>query len=132
VSEDHLFGEPGDEALKDSIDEVVDRRLEWLYDEVQFPHTMTVEEFTAHPRRYHFRPADDVIEDLLEWTAENGEIDENFHDLMYSRAQDEDVTAAISLLASKVNYRMADEIVMLHTVVVTSPDLWQVTQSRKP
>ena len=118
-----LYGLPGAESLGSTLADCYDRwRDDWSddADEDLAACIVRIEEWTVHPADDHLPHVDLLTEWLVKWVAENGEVDENASDCWESAARFEDVTLAfaeaMALLASKVTYRMADELVATHVL----------------
>jgi hypothetical protein len=80
---------------------------------------ITVHEWTTHPASHHLPKVGYVLDWLVEWTSENGEIDEEACYHWEKAAEQEDVRAAakalLDLIGSKVSYLMADDLVATWT-----------------
>jgi hypothetical protein len=112
---DRLYCVPGAEECFDNPGDAYENGIEpYLPDERE-----VIEEWSVHSPSHHLPSADRVAEYVYEF-ASDVEMDENC-DEDYQRASlDPDVVAAfqaaLDLLASKVTYRMADQLVATHLV----------------
>lgn len=118
--EHHLFGTPGAEQLYIDLATAYEY---WMEDGFPPPDALTVvefEEWTVVPATGHLPRVDRVLDFVVEWTAENGDLDEYGAEAFEKAATHEDVKVALAtaldLLASKVGYRMADEKVATHVI----------------
>jgi len=116
---ERLYGLPYAESMDFELSTVYDRWHDDFADDEPKP-DVVIEEWTVHPADDHLPHIDRLMDWLVEWVCENGEIDEDATECWESAARCEDVTLAFAeamdLLASKVTYRMADELVAIHTV----------------
>jgi hypothetical protein len=120
-----LYGVPGAEVLHFDIGACYETDIEpWLHERDHAPRV--IEEWTCRPVAEHLPPGDWLIDRLLEWVADEGLLDEYGYDAFELACQGEDVMAAAvalrSVIASKVNYRMADKLVAEHSVTWDDAD----------
>lgn len=116
---DRLYGEPGAEHMCFDPAEVYENL------DIEAPltpdYTIEIEEWSVSPPTHHMPSAERALEYIVEWTGENGQIDEDANDQWIAASAEPDVVAmmqaALDLLASKVTYRMADKL--LRTLTVT-------------
>jgi len=122
---DWLYGPPGAESLDFDPDEAVQSYLDGFCGE--FPTTITIEEHDTYPPQAHFPSGEYAAEWAAEWAADN-DTDEGFSDSAMDASNDPDVVAAfnaaIGLLASKVNYRMAHSLTATYRVTLTDEETW--------
>lgn len=108
-----LYGLEGDEHLFFDPAEVVER---WIEDNDGCTEAFEIEEWSVHPPQYHMPHAVEILGWIGEWTCENGDIGDD----MDLPIKDVEVVAAakalLDLIASKVTWRMADELVATHTL----------------
>ena len=116
-TEPRLYGMPSSELLYGTIDEVIDTDIEPFG--VKGP--VEVEEFDVHPARYHLdlvRPPAALLEHIREEVEEFGEISESPHP--WFNIADPELLAAVDqlldLIASKVTWRQARNLLATHTV----------------
>lgn len=122
TAEERLYGLPYAESMDFDPATVYERAeadVAFYTDNGPMP-DIVIEEWTVHPASDHLPHIGRLIDWLVEWVAENGEIDEDAFECWESAGRCEDVTLAfaeaMALLASKVTYRMADKHVATHTV----------------
>lgn len=121
---DRLYGQPFSEHLWPSIVEVYEHQIEGDLEGfgalVDHEAHATIEEHTVVPSRDHLPSPHSLLEYISEWVADNGEVDEYWHESLDGHSADPDVVAAtealLQLLASKVTYWMADKVVATHTI----------------
>lgn len=126
MTTDRLFGRPFAENLYHDLQSAVEVFLdEYGFDDtVELPRDFEFEEFDVVPATEHLMEADAIIEHFVEWSGENGMIDEDFAEHMNRIAERDDVRDAaqafIDTFASHIKYRMADERVGTRTIRVTA------------
>lgn len=122
---ERLYGIPGDEVMQLDLDSVADR----LFDDDDTERVVIIEEWSATDSRSLLPKADRVLDDLVESCDSEG--DEYWYERLADAAGLPDVVEAfeqaISLLASKLHYWMADKRVAEHRVRF-SPDGWEKVQ----
>lgn len=114
-SEKRLWGLPHADVMYFDYDAVYELEIEpFLDSEALKP--WIVEEWTVHPPEYHFPAPSTLIEWLIEGAMDGGEVGEGWGDNLESDNEEFIAKAEelISLIASKVRYRMADEKVAEH------------------
>ena len=108
---DRLYGQVGADYLEHSLEGVLDDATEDFG-------TMLVEEWTVHPAEYHLPAADQIVEWVVEWAEENGEVSEEWD--CPGAADDAGVLFFAETLrnaiAAKVTWRMADKRVAVWEV----------------
>lgn len=112
--DEHVFGVPGAESLQDSAAAVWESELDGR-DAEDYP--FEIEEWTVRPIRDHFPSADTLIEYVMERWLED-EVDEYFYEDCVNAARTEEAEEFLSKWASRVHYRMADNIVATHQVTL--------------
>lgn len=113
VDRSRLYGLPGamhlHAALNDAIEEAWD-----VTDKDGTP--PVIEEFTVHEPQYHLPSAGSLAEHCAD-IADESETDEDAAEEFRIASEDPDVLAAlqaaIDVMASKVNYRMSNELVAI-------------------
>lgn len=118
VDRTRLYGSEDAEVLFFDIADVYETDIEpWVDEHDRRPRT--IEEYTVHPAEYHLPAADDIVEHVIEWIADN-DVTEGVFDGWETASKHEDVQQAfrdaLNLLASKVTGRMADKLVATHTI----------------
>ena len=133
---DRLFGLDGGESLDTCLDSAIETYLDcYLADETE--HVIEVIEWSVAPAEDHMPSPESVIEHVIEWACDNGEVDEHYCQMADAARSRRDVVAAfwfaLNLLAHHVPYRMADREVARHQVRIwfergdTYPDAcWEV------
>ncbi len=110
---DRLYGLPDAEHLRFDPEDVL---------EDHEPGTYTIEEWTIAPARSHLPPIDSVLDWISEWSAENGEGDEQLDDDVRQSCSSAVVEAAaealLDTIADGIRHRMADKCVATHTAVL--------------
>ncbi len=125
---DRLFGRPFAENLYSDLQSAVEVFLdEYGFDEhVQLPIDFEFEEFDVVPATEHLMSAEAIIEHFVEWSADNGMIDEDFSEHMDRIAERDDVRDAaqafVDLFASHIKYRMANNRIGTHWIRVNAID----------
>jgi hypothetical protein len=117
MTDDRLYGPEGAEELHFDLEEVLDE----VWEESG---TLVVYEHTVHPPEYHLPKVETIVELVLEWTAEFGEVTEGWE---ASNPFTPAVLAAASALrqaiGSTITHRMANKHVATWDVTwVTNPD----------
>lgn len=109
--EQRLYGLPHAEVLYFEPNSVYESEIEDQAED--YPDRVEIEEWSVHPPEYHLPKADDIIDWMTLWAAENGEGDEAQYDQWQAVGTPPDVLAAAEALrtvvASKIEYRMANE-----------------------
>jgi len=116
-----LYGVPGAEELHDTPTDCFEADIDPWWDADEEADTeWFIEEWTSLPARHNLPTTDWIIEQAVEWVAENGEITEYAIDAWENAAKHPGVVAAVDawfdLWASKVGYLMADDHVRTLTV----------------
>jgi hypothetical protein len=105
-----LYGLPGAEFLDDTAAAVYESYIDVLTDDERGS-WMVIEEWSSHPPTDHLPRTEWVLETVVEWIADNGEVSEP--DDWDDAAQHPEVIAAcqamLNLMASKVNYLITHE-----------------------
>lgn len=103
----HLYGAPGAENLYHDIDTAWD-----LTDGA------TIEEYAARSTMDHLPPVDRILEWIVEWVSENGEVDEGGESSFDNATRHSDVVNATivlrAVIASHVTYYMAGDLIRTH------------------
>jgi hypothetical protein len=118
---DRLYGLPGAESLDATLNDCYDRwRDDYADDDpATFADVVVrIEEWTIAPHRVPDYIIDYAVECVTDRMGDEG--DEDYSDQWEEAAEQDDVKAAFraaaDLLASKVTYRMADELVATHVL----------------
>lgn len=134
MSTERLYGKPHAERLFDDLDYAVDAAIDDTYDTPEV-REVVIEEWTVHPPQYHLPDAERIVEWVVEWAADGGEVAEGWgEDIVPSHP---DLLAAAEALrdaiAEKCGFRMADRLVARHTVTfeVDDHDIPRVTSTRR-
>lgn len=114
-----LYGVPHAEALWNDPAAVYEQDIEpCLHGDEREPRV--IEEWTVHPPDYHLPSADRLVEWLVEWAADQGELDWDGAERLEKQAEHVTVTDAaehlLAALAARITYRMADRRVAEHVV----------------
>lgn len=121
---ERLYGVPHAEALWDDPAAVYEQDIE-PYSDGDERQPRIIEEWTVHPPDYHFPSADRLVEWLVEWAADQGELDWDGAERLEKQAEHVTVTDAaenlLAALAARITYRMADRKVAEH-IVTWSPE----------
>ena len=84
----------------------------------------TLTEFDCHPTEHHLPSAEHVVEWIVEWGSENGEVGEDWGDHVDCAIGAGEVGAAaealIAAIAKGITYRMARTLVAEHVVTRTA------------
>lgn len=116
--DDRLYGLMDAEHLHNDPVMVYEVEVMDVYDPM--PERIEVEEWTVAPQRNHLPDAGDLLEWLHETACDRMEVDEGWCDHMEAATKKSDVIAAaealLDLLASKNQYRMADQLVATHVI----------------
>lgn len=118
MSTERLYGLQGAEELHFDIATVWEADIE-PHIEDDTGGSRIIEEWTVHPPEYHFPKAEHIVESVIEWACDNGEVAEGWPDGLPSISDPELNRAAEALrqaIASKVTYRMANQKVAEHTL----------------
>lgn len=117
--DERLWGLRGAEVLYTDAATLYETDIE-PHDEGDGP--WEVEEWDVHEPSTHFPPPDRVLDTIVEWVAECGEVDEEFADRVENVAVHPEVVAAtqalLELIASKTGYRMAKNRIATHTITL--------------
>lgn len=121
---DRLYGLPGAEQMQSDLETVYEQ---WLDDFMPFDdgdsivlvdQVVTIEEWSVKDCVASPYDVEAAVENLIERLGDEGT--EDYYDALESAAQSAEVLAAFQaaadLLCSKVGYRMADELIVTHTV----------------
>lgn len=115
MSEIYLYGEPGAESLYRDMEGVIKAANDDNPNRVY-----VIEQWTSHPPLSHLVKAAVLVEGIINDLAD-AEIDEVCYEDWVRASEQPDVVAAFQaafeLMASKVVYRMADELVGTYSVV---------------
>lgn len=120
-----LYGRPGDEILYHDFDTAVDYAIDHAAFDFPDVREVVIEEYTVLAPESHLPGADAIVEWMVEWGAEYGEVAEGWDEDI---PQDHpDVIAAAEALrkalAAQITFRMADRVVARHRVTFTLDDL---------
>ncbi len=117
VTDERLYGKPGDEHLYWDPEDVIERFVDDV--DPKDGDTMVIEERDTETNRSFFMDAGQLIERLVDETNDEP-IDEGWCASAATHADDEDVVAAfeaaIQLLADKIPYKMAGKLLDMITV----------------
>jgi hypothetical protein len=106
-----LYGLHGAETLFLTAADVYETYIEPAEDPANRDTSWVIEEWSSHPPTQHLPPADWVLETVVEWIDDDGEVTDC--DDWDDAARHPEVVAAcqamLNLMASKVSYRMADQ-----------------------
>ena len=123
MSDEHLFGIPGSEHMYFDLATAYESQIDPYHDEHDNCPNQ-IEEWSVCDAKGHLIDADSLLDWASEWSADNGELDEDGWDDLANAAKTADVRAAfetaLDLWASKVRYRMADKC--LRTWIITWDD----------
>lgn len=114
VSKERLYGLPDDEELFFDVAEVWERKVEPSIEHDQGG-SCVIEEWTVHPPDHHLPRAEHIVDSVIEWGHENGEVDEMW--TTPDAAEPELLRAAEALrqaIAARIPYRMANAKVADH------------------
>ncbi len=118
-SPDRLYGLVGAERLYRDIADLYESQIDPYWDDDD-RREWTVEEWTVLDRIKQVPSGDIIAEWLVECVAEDGMWTDEAWDRLAPAAKDEEVLAAAenlrAVVASKLNYDMADELVGTHTI----------------
>jgi len=118
VTIEKLYGLPGDETLCLDLAEVWESRIEPFIED-NAGGSRTVEAWSVHAPDYHLPKAEHIVESVVEWAGDNGEVDEWWFESAPKPDDPELVAAAEALrqaIARRIGYRMAKAKVGEHTV----------------
>ena len=119
-----LYGQDGDEYLHSDLGSAVESWAGWR--EVAVGEVVTFVEYDVHPPRYHFPSSDRVLDEILEWICDNGEVDgdmaEEFEEVCKSAPAVAAIEFALDAIASKIHYRMANNQLRTISVRISSVD----------
>jgi hypothetical protein len=117
---DRLYGKPQAESLYTSLDLAIDAAIDDLYD-TPGVREVIIEEWTVHPPQHHLPDAEQIVDWVIEWAADSGEVAEGWGEDLW--ADDPDLLVAAEALrdaiADKVGFRMADRMIARHTATFT-------------
>ena len=121
---DRLFAIPDSEQMwPDPVaayESQIEPRLEHYGALVEHGAHAILEEWTVAPTRTHLPTAHSVLEHISEWSVDYGMLDEFGANEITDACFAADVVVAIEyildLIASKINYGMADKQVAIHTI----------------
>lgn len=110
--EQRLYGVPGAEVLHFDPAGTYEAKIEpWLDEDDRSPRE--IEEWSVRDSIDHVPSIDVLLEWIIDWTAENGELTEDGFEAFENAAKHPDVCQAadalLHALASKVTFRMADK-----------------------
>jgi hypothetical protein len=118
-----LYGPPDAEDLYSDLDSAVEAYVDDLAT-VNVGDVFTFAEHDVHPPRYHFPSADHVLDEIVEWVCDNGEIDgdmaEEFEAVCRSAPAVAAIEFALDAIASKIRYRMANNLLRTFKVRITA------------
>lgn len=101
---ERLYGLAGAESME--------RDPEYVLDDVDPGGELVVEEWTVAPARRHLPTAERLLDWVIEWAGDAGEVDEHWTDRAADVALDSAVVARadelLDALAARIGYRMAD------------------------
>ena len=116
VHEERLFW-TADAAITGMVEQAIDDWVDLRTDPIP-DGPIQVERYSTHHPRTHFPDAEDILERILEWAAD-GEVTEDWCHHADALAEDDQTLAAIELavdiVASKIDFRMADRVVAIET-----------------
>jgi hypothetical protein len=116
---ERLYGVPYSESLWDDPAGAYEQQIEPYSDEHD-RRPVVIEEWTVHPPCYHLPTAAAVVDWLVEYASDQGELTEDAAQHLQDKSQDASITEAaeslLSALASRMAYRMADRRVAEHTI----------------
>ena len=120
---DRLFGIPGAEQLHLDLVSCYESDVDPWVDEPEHA-PKVIEEWTVRPVVDHVPKAEVIIDEILEWIGEAGELDEYGFEAFSDACHGDDVKEAVEavrvLIGSKVRYRMAEKLVAEHKVTWTA------------
>src|SRR5690554_4331345 len=95
AEERHLFGTPSAEVMCSDAAECYETEIVPFVEpteEAAAGRSTTIEEWTSHPPSWHMPTVDRLIEQVVEWAAD--ELDEGGYDAYETAGQDPEVAAA--------------------------------------
>ena len=111
---DRLYGTRGSETLYGDLVDVYQYDIEPYYEQSDTDlgtAAVEIEVYDVHPPRTHLPQVERLLEWIVEYASEMGEVDEGFHDQLDARMGDTAVRRAaegfLDLIAFGVKYRMA-------------------------
>lgn len=114
-----LYAVPYSEHCHDDIAGVYETDIEPYVDEHD-RRPRVVAEYTVHPPKYHLPSSEQVVEWLVEWATDRGELTEDAADHLERNVDHDAVHAAAEALldavAARMRYRMANRRVAEHTI----------------
>jgi len=118
--EERLWGVPGAEVLYDDPATCYDAHIGEVTDADTSGTPFRIEEWSAHPPRYHMPCVQTVAAWVAEWVADNGDTNEyglcDFEAAAVDAEVDAALDAALDVWATKITHRMADRLIATHTV----------------
>lgn len=116
---ERLFGIPGAEVLYLDLASAYEAEIDPWVDELEHRPTV-LEEWTVAPPANHLPPAERLLDWLVEWVADNGDVAEGYYDELENVVGNAEVLSAAEefrdAVARRMTFRMADRLVAEHPV----------------